>query len=145
MTTAVPRPPRGAYTLKRLADKADLRTNEKAAKVAVRKRDRRRCRWPHCRHTRLSLHVAHLTHKGMGGDPTGERSLSGRMILLCYLHHYGDKQQAHQEGSLDRGDLQIEPETAAGTWGPCAFSRKGDDGEWYLVARELAPFVLERI
>lgn len=111
---------------------------EDAEKDAVRDADRR-CRWPHCencRSYRPRLEVAHATAKGMGGDH-GTRSDRTQMILLDYLTHQG-------ADGLEQHGRRIETLTEAGTRGPCEFWAKDERGEWYLVARELAPFIYER-
>lgn len=110
---------------------ADFEEREKAK---VRKRDRI-CRWPRCANCsgwRPPLEVAHVRAKGMGGDHS-ERSTADRMILLDKLTHR--EQETHKR--------DVRPLTNEGTWGPCEFWQQERDG-WFLVARELAPFVYER-
>lgn len=75
--------------------------DERFHKTAVRARDRY-CRMPGCGcwKTRLFPHVAHEQHKGMGGNPTGERSLASRMVLLCGPRHRENRV------SIDNGTLR---------------------------------------
>jgi len=89
------------------------RKAEREAKAIVRARDRV-CRFPGGNHA-WPLEVAHLQHKGMGGNPAGDRSVPEKMILLCRGHH--------QSGpvSLHRGTLKVEPLTDAGTNGEVRF------------------------
>lgn len=73
-----------------------------------------RCPDPDCERI-LNLEVAHLKHRGAGGNPTGDRSAPGLMILLS--------KRRHKTGriSLDNGTLDIRPLTAQGTRGACSF------------------------
>ena len=89
------------------------RAGEKHAKLEVRRRDKH-CRVPGCgcRLRGLPLEVAHLHHKGAGGDPTLVRTMPEQMVLVC--------RQRHQDGvvSLHRGTLRCEPLTEQGCNGP---------------------------
>lgn len=145
------KPPRGAYNLDRRRRQTARKALEEDINQQVVFRDGR-CRWPHCAHMRKArshwprLEAAHLTAKGSGGDPRALRSSLEQQITLCFFHHQADRQEAHPDGSLERHDLRIEPLTPQGTSGPCEFWRRASpDGEdWYLVARETAPFIYER-
>ena len=89
--------------------------HEKREKATVRRRDPV-CRFPRCacRWLRLALAVAHLRHKGSGGNPSGDRSLAPLMIRLCSARH------RESYISLDRETVLITPlSSAAGTRGPC--------------------------
>jgi len=59
---------------------------ERVNKQLVRERDGR-CRFPRCGCWPVQATVSHDVHKGMGGDPTGERSLPSGMIVLCRWRH----------------------------------------------------------
>lgn len=124
---------------------------ENKHKTAVRKADKR-CRFPlcGCGHFRIVLHVAHLTHKGAGGDPTSQRSLPSRMLVLCASRHRENRI------SLDKGTLRVQPLTRAGTRGPCAFLvdmdafvaafnriRDRKTIKWFEVGRERAVGVFD--
>lgn len=105
---------------------------EIAAKQLVRREDRY-CRFPlcGCDRARLPWEVAHLHHKGMGGNPRGDRSDPGLMIYLCSARH------RDAPISLHAGTLWILSLTDAGTRGPCAFYiRQGDQS--FEVGRETA-------
>lgn len=133
--------------VKRGLQRQERATKEDSEKDKVRKADSY-CRFPSCgcRKFRLALHVAHLEHKGMGGNPAGDRSEQALMILLCSARH------RENIIALDRGTLRIRPLTAAGTRGPCAFDIAWDaipkvadvvvskrellDGRWFELARE---------
>lgn len=140
-----PKPPRGAFKAERDALKRERDKHEDEEKAKVRARFKT-CRWPHCRHRRARLEVAHLTPKGHGGDPEGIRTRAEKMALLCFWHHQADPQEGHPEGSLERHNLRIVPLTDLGSFGPCVFLREHlrvtADGlvqEWIEVAREIAP------
>jgi hypothetical protein len=96
----------------------ERRETERAEKQIVRHRDQYRCRMPlcGCRDAGMRLEVSHQRHKGMGGNPKGDRSTQDQMILLCRVRH--------QQGIISRhkGSLAIRPLTDAGTAGPCAFA-----------------------
>lgn len=132
--------PRVSTKERRRRKTAPLRTAERKNKNKVRQRDVR-CRFPLCKcHAfGLALHVAHLSHKGMGGDPTGERSQPELMILLCIRRH------RESAISIDKGTLECQPLTAAGTAGPVSWWLKLRDGEWWELAREWKPHAIERL
>ena len=57
-------------------------------KRQARERDGERCRCPKCP-TPVWMHreVAHITHKGAGGDSKGVRTQRQRLITWCGIHH----------------------------------------------------------
>lgn len=85
-------------------------------KDEVRDRDRV-CRFPLCPCHRfgLFLEVSHREHKGMGGDPTGERSAPELMVLVCNWRH---KESRY---SIDKKTVRWVPLTDAGAKGPIAW------------------------
>lgn len=125
-----------------------LKRNENAHKEEVRERDVV-CRFPlcPCRLFQLFLEVSHKDHKGMGGDPTGERSLPALMLLICNWRHKESKI------SIDRKGLKWEGLTPAGSNGPIAWRidlGKFSNGmfpldTWVELARERERGVLEPI
>lgn len=136
--TRLQKPAKGSGLIARLTRRRDAKASEESEKDTVRRRDRI-CRWPHCEHCKRfkpRLEVAHLRAKGMGGDH-GVRSTADQMVLLDYLTHQG-------EDGLERHGREIVPLTAAGANGPCEFWATDANGQRYLVAREVAPFVYER-
>jgi hypothetical protein len=145
-----------ALTKERTVRRAGRRKVEKTGKALVRARDRR-CRFPLClcRLRGYALHVAHLRHKGSGGNPRGDRSAADRMILLCAPRH------RESPYSVDKGTLRVVPlNPAGGTAGPCIYEARVEDlqrlndrglvvdfgpGEWWELARERAPHELELV
>jgi hypothetical protein len=117
--------------------RAAVAAAEERNKTTVRKRDGR-CRWPDCANCRTykpALHVAHVCGaKGMGGDH-GELSQPAQMMVLDAV--------THQEQEQHRRDV-VPVNAIEGTNGPCEFWAKDAEKRWYLVAREVAPFVYER-
>lgn len=121
---------------------------EDAHKRTVRRRDRF-CRFPlcGCKTFKLRLDVSHGQHKGMGGNPKGDRSQPEGLILLCAARH------RENSISVDRGTLRIRPlDRVYGLSGPCAFlvdvNKLRDDygahpQKWVEVARETTRHVLE--
>jgi hypothetical protein len=138
---ALQKEPKGADLIRRRERKKARVLAEEHEKAKVRVRDRQ-CRWPHCENCRTykpRLEVAHLTAKGIGGDPRGEVSTADQMILLDFL--------THQSGplSLEQHGRRIVPLTDRGTSGPCEFWQTDlETGEEFLVARERSPFLYER-
>lgn len=135
---------KGAYLVKREQRKLDAKALEKREKAKARKRDGR-CRWPEAHKCLGGLEAAHIVHASLGGAMAAEN-----LITLCaWVHRRGPETQQY-------GDLKVEKETAAGANGPLSFWRKlsfgerhslargGTVGEFYLVAREIAPFRYER-
>lgn len=120
--------------------KAALKQAEARAKAWVRRRDRV-CRFPlcRCREIGLTLEVSHHLHKGMGGNPEGDRNTPENMVLLC-THR-------HRDGRISRhhGTLRVRFLTRHGFEGPVAWMVDwGTTGtRWVEVARESAPGVWE--
>lgn len=142
------KPSRTDRKIKEAKQRRELQRDETDAKLEVRRRDGS-CRFPLCGCRRLKLQLAargevsHQRHKGMGGNPSGDRSTAAGLILLC--------NHRHQDGAVSRhkGTLRIKPLTRAGMNGPVAFwvdlaavygFRKA---QWKEVARETAPRQLE--
>lgn len=125
-------------------DKLKLVTAERRSKEKVRKRDVT-CRFPlcGCKAFRRHTEVSHADHKGMGGDPTGQKSLPEGLILLCPFRHKENRI------SVDRGTLRIVPNTDARLAGPCTFYVQqsavlpGAADRWVEVGRETARHVFE--
>lgn len=73
--------------------------HERFQKSETRRRDRG-CRFPKCGCRKLGLlikarrEVSHDKHKGMGGNPTGDRSMADIMVELC--------NHRHQDGAISR-------------------------------------------
>lgn len=125
------KPVKGSDRARRVALRLSEEAREQRNKSRVRKADGR-CRWPgcDCRERRDRLEVAHVVNKSQGG-----LSEPGNLIVLCLARHQG-------KPSLHSGELRIEPLTEQGTRGPCEFWQQDDHG-WHVVAREVAPFILE--
>ena len=132
------KPIRGTAKLHRIERKRRADNREDVQKTKVRKRDGH-CRWPHadpdqrelCRRTRTE--VAHLTAKGMGGDPLTIRSKAHLMIRVCC--HQGP-------GSLHSGDRKVLFLTEKKADGPLAFLERRRGEKWAEVGRELWPGLL---
>lgn len=130
---ALPKPAKGTATKERRKKARARKGIESANMIAVRNEDQV-CRFPFCacRHEPFAptsiLEVAHLYHRGMGGDPSGARSTPDKLILLC--------RGKHQElpVSLHKGTLKIVPLTDKGTRGPCRFDIYLKDGtlDWII-------------
>ena len=134
------KPARGTALLEREARKNKRKADEDAAILAAKVRDGFKCRWPEKHKCRGDLEGAHVfLHRGMGGNPAGDRTAPELILPVCaWIHRRGPE-------SIDGKDLKVEAETEQGTQGPCTFWRRSEQEQgWYLVAREVLPFVYER-
>lgn len=104
---AIPKPDRGTAALERRQKRLLRARHERAVMDDCKRRDRYRCRFPGCTYHDLVVHACHLEHRGMGGNPTGDRTIRQKLITLCAYHH----------GELDRGRLMVTPLTEKGTDG----------------------------
>lgn len=130
------KPAKGSRWMELRDKRKKIVTEENDEKKKVRARDGR-CRWPRCENCRVykpPFEVAHVVRaKGMGGDH-GTVSTADKMMLLDRLTH----------GEQERNDRDVRPLSDRGTFGPCEFWMRTDADGWFLVARELAPFVYDR-
>lgn len=141
--------PTGSRKVARAKKRITLKTAEDKEKAKVRKRDSW-CRFPlcGCHRFRLALHVSHQHHKGMGGNPAGDRSTADQMILVCSARH------TENEFAIDRGTIRWRALTPAGANGLIAWDidfaqyaklERPTRGErWFEFAREVAPRVWDK-
>lgn len=138
--------------VERALRRRSAKAGEDEGKRAVRRRDKR-CRFPLCGCKRfgLALHVSHSRHKGMGGNPKGDRSQPELMVLVCSARHRENRI------AIDRGTVRWRALTAAGADGPIAWDIDAEALQplgrlpspewskvfltqgWYEVGRELWP------
>lgn len=99
-------------------------TKEQQVMAAVRKRDKR-CRFPlcGCKKFGLQAEVSHFRHRGMGGNPEGDRTVPRLLVLVCSARHRENK------FSIDRGTVRWEPVSA----------HRGADGpiDWWVSSADL--------
>ena len=126
---ALPKPERGSALRRLLAQRAETRRLERAAKLAVIARDgSRTCRLvPGCRERRR-FETAHLEAKGAGGDH-GRRSSTANMVRACVEHHRGAV-------SLHSGLLKVACLTDRGADGPIAVFRHMGAGYFIRIKLE---------
>lgn len=127
-----PKPARGTRVLQKEAEDAAYLIHERIVKDIVRRRDGR-CRWPEKHKCRFGLECVHIQDASLGGALSTEN-----LVLLCTWRHRRGPESIHGK------QLKVEKETARGADGPLSFWRQGEDGAYYLVARESAPFQIER-
>jgi hypothetical protein len=144
---------KGPTALARAKRHRALTAQEQAAKATVRDRDRV-CRFPLCgcrasgdvNPMKRVLTVSHDQHKGMGGNPDGERSQPEFLLLLCKWRHQ-DAPVSRHAGTLrtrylsdakNNGPLAFEVDLWAAY--PGLYSLRG---AWREVARETAIGVLD--
>lgn len=127
----IPKPQRGSLVLEREKAQAEADAIEKREKAAVRKRDGR-CRWGEPHICRGGLEAIHIVDASRGG-------------AMCRTNMFRGCRWIHRAGpdSIHGKQLKVECETAAGANGPLSFWRKGDDGTYFLVRREIRPFEYE--
>jgi len=79
-----PKPPKGSATAER-RKKSRLRSRRESEIMSeARHRDGNCCRY--CGST-TDTEVAHLRHRGMGGNPSMDRTHVAGLITLCRQHH----------------------------------------------------------
>lgn len=114
---------------------------EHAQKREAKRRDQYRCRFPlcGCRPLGLRIESSHLAHKGMGGNPAGDRSQASGLVTLC-LHR-------HQHGRISVHKGTLRPVFLSGDQfnGPIAWEidlaelgMKASGAVWREIARETA-------
>lgn len=113
--------PKGSLKVERALRRLKHKTAEDQNKAEVRRRDKR-CRFPlcGCRRFALVLHVSHAEHKGMGGNPKGDRSTPDLMVYVCAARHRENRM------AIDRGTVRWQPLTPAGANGPIAWEIDGE-------------------
>lgn len=135
------KPSRTARKKEERIARALLVNHERSEKAKVRKRDKG-CRFPLCGCKRLGLRLAvsHDEHKGMGGNPAGDRSDERTMVQLCeHRHQFGTV--SRHKGSLRAVYLTEEGYNGPVAWEICDGTLTSDI--WEEVARESKPGVLE--
>lgn len=124
---AEPRPPRGKYRLEQRGKKRERKLAEDRVMQAARKRDGNKCQFPRCEFKDLAVEVAHLEHRKMGGNPSGEATQRHKLICLCIRRH-------DQFDGRTIPEIDIQPVNAAqGTDGPCVFHIRDKAGIWRYV------------
>lgn len=129
------------HKVTRHKQRAAIRTDAKSAKVAAKKRDEWRCRWPRADHDTPNhvcigqLESAHQVPIGMGGDKDGTRTCRAELITVCHWIHQASPEAIERHGRTWEGLTGREAD------GPVIFSRKvrqpsGGSWEWVEVARE---------
>jgi hypothetical protein len=115
------KPARGSALLARRERRAARVQSEQRAMRAAKTRDKHRCRVPRCEFARkdMPIDACHLTHRGMGGNPSGDRTTRDQVVSLCRIHH----------GLLDRGVMGIHAETSLLADGALSFFFT-DDGSF---------------
>ena len=109
------KPAKGSALLARRARAERRRAEARTIMREARHRDGDRCQFPGCAYRAMSMpiDVCHLRHRGMGGNPAGDRTTRQTLITLCRVHH----------GQYDAADFDIRPLQTCGTDGPCEFVR----------------------
>lgn len=135
-----PKPRRGDYLLERRKKRAELDAAEDKIMQAALARDLRTCRFPKCPFAKKGMVIdpAHfLQHRGMGGDPSGERTQrTGQIVALCRRHH----------DALDKYDeIEIQVmDSAREADGPLAwYQRNPETGQMEHVYTEPIRFISE--
>lgn len=138
---AIEKPSPTARRIAQRRKRLDAVNAENAKKREAKRRDKHRCRFPlcGCRALRLRIEASHDRHKGMGGNPAGDRSEAAGLVTLC-LHR-------HQHGriSIHKGTLRPHFLTSDQFNGPIAWEidlaelgAKALGPLWQEIARERA-------
>lgn len=153
------RRPKGPTARRRAAKRRKLDAVELANMKQARFRDEV-CRFPVCGCLRrqssdpaspFRFEVSHQQHRGMGGDPGGERSHPSLLVLLCNWRHKLSK------FSIDRHGIRWEALTDQGADGPIRWlidlhfvyfsvepvlpydgMEPDESGDWLILAEETA-------
>ena len=118
MTLVFPKPAKGTALIERRQRRMKRVAKEQQAMKGAKARDGQQCRNPKCPFKALKLRIeaAHaFQHRGMGGNPKGDRTEVKLIVSACLGCH----------GLLDSKELQVEPldlERMAN--GPLAWYRK---------------------
>lgn len=131
---ASPKPPRGEYSLERRGKKRERKLAEDRIMAAARRRDGNKCRFPRCSYKGLIVEVAHFDHRGMGGNPSGDKTQRDLLICLCVRHHDQFDGRALPQISID--PVPVVGGVRRGTDGPCVFYVRDETGAWQHVATE---------
>lgn len=148
------KPSRTKRVLAKRAVRLAGKKHERDEKADVRRRDRG-CRFPlcGCRRLGLRLEVSHDKHKGIGGNPAGDRSVAELMVQLCLHRHQDSRISRH------KGTMRARPLTRHGYNGPVIWEadratirdivgskvKLGFAGEWFELARESSVGRLEAL
>lgn len=133
------KPARGSAILAREEVAAAMEAIERREKAIAKKRDGH-CRWPE-KHTCRGgeLEAAHIVDASLGGAMD-----AANLVTFCpWIHRRGPE-------SIHGKQLKVETETERGAFGALSFWRQtgefDDLGQptYFLVAREIAPFIYER-
>jgi hypothetical protein len=133
---------------KQVEDKRTLATAETKNKRQAKKRDHHTCRFPLCGcakrlHAKadVRLESSHEIHKGMGGNPAGDRSAPELLVTLC-KHRHQDGAISRHKGTLRAKFLTPEKFNGRIAWEVDVNRLRKDYGahsqKWEEVAREIA-------
>ncbi len=127
MVYGFPKPIRGEFLAERKAKRQERVNAEKATMREARKRDGNVCRFPMCRHKSMPVDVAHMIHRGIGGNPAGDRTQTELLWTACRIHH----------GQYDAGLIDVQPQDSIlGANGPMDFFARTESGTFEIFASE---------
>ncbi len=81
------KPLAGEYRLEQKKTARERKAKEDKTMADAKRRDHGKCRWPGCAFKDLRIETAHLVHRGMGGNPAGDRTERHKLIAFCLRHH----------------------------------------------------------
>lgn len=130
-----PKDPVGTAWLDSRKRRADRKAEEDKAMRDAKARDRHVCRFPACEYMpkKPRIDAAHSIHRGMGGNPDGDRTKRELLIAFCFIHHR----------QWDLGEFDVEPLTDRIFDGPVAFTRAGESGTAEIFHAESTAFESE--
>lgn len=129
----LPKPVKGTALLASRQRRADRVAHEQREMQAALKRDERKCRVPRCEFAgkKLPIDPCHLTHRGSGGNPSGDRTRRDLIVSLCRVHH----------GLFDAAQMDVRPQTDAQADGPLDFLMLAESGRMEVFASERVGWV----
>lgn len=123
---APPKPKKGDARLDLATKRRDRKALEDATMRAAKDRDGHRCRFPWCQFRHLRVEACHEVHRGMGGNPKGDRTTRAALITFCIRHHQ----------AWDHAEFDARPMTPQGFDGPVEFYERNARGDWEVFAAE---------
>lgn len=129
--------PKKGVTARRRASKSRARKAAELEHMRQVRSEDGHCRFPRCGCVAESVRghlwsiwlkpeVAHTTHRGMAGNPAGDRSQPERLITVCNWRHKIAK------FSIDKKTLRVEPLTDRGLRGPV---------QWWIHVAQLVEWL----
>lgn len=123
----IPKPPKGSATAARRRRKAQQARREDWVMAQAKARDGHRCRACGV----PGVEGAHLRHRGMGGNPSGDRTTRDGIVSLCPGCH-------RKFDGRDGARLEVECLTPARADGPLRIGGLTSYPVWFILTGEVS-------